>query len=546
MPGNSHTLILVDNGNNETEPGPLRSWESYLDARGLMVFETVRRARRRILANEAVRQGAFSLSAGLASLILLLLLGTQILNWPWLLLLPAATLAVGVYATWRRMPSYYRVAQHVDHRLGLPDTLSTALFFASDVRPPAGMRRAQWLQAESLAAGLDLRRAIPIRMPRAIYWTALLAMIAGSLFALRYGLDRRLDLRPPLARIVQERLGIMPEQPQTARVRKDPRQPDRREETGFSLDDPQQKSPGELDAAPDTALDTVGVPDVDNSKTASSRADGSQKDPSAQLESGQSDNEESEGLSANSGNQPSGEGRQGPGAGKQGQAGEQQGAGNTAEYSSLLAKFRDAMSSLLNRMRQQPGAQAGQPQASVKSGRQSKGQAGNNRQDGKQGKQQGEGQQGDAQDGQPGEDNQNAQSAQSGSSGQGGQEPSTKQPGSGIGRQDGSKDVKLAEQLAAMGKISEIIGKRSANVTGEVTVEVQNSNQQLRTPYAQRTAHHAEADGEISRDEVPVALQAYVQQYFEQVRKQALGPVGVKPPETPVRRKGEPAKTPGV
>ena len=50
-----------------------------------------------------------------------------------------------------------------------------------------------------------------------------------------------------------------------------------------------------------------------------------------------------------------------------------------------------------------------------------------------------------------------------------------------------------AEQLAAMGKITEIIGKRAANVTGEVTVEVENSNQQLRTPYAQRDAHHAEA-----------------------------------------------------
>jgi hypothetical protein len=81
--------------------------------------------------------------------------------------------------------------------------------------------------------------------------------------------------------------------------------------------------------------------------------------------------------------------------------------------------------------------------------------------------------------------------------------------------------VKLAEQLAAMGKISEIIGKRAANVSGELTVEVENSNQQLRTPYAQRDAQHIQAGGEINRDEVPVALQAYVQQYFEQVRKQA-------------------------
>jgi len=58
-------------------------------------------------------------------------------------------------------------------------------------------------------------------------------------------------------------------------------------------------------------------------------------------------------------------------------------------------------------------------------------------------------------------------------------------------------------------------------------------------------APRTEGDGEISRDEVPVAVQAYGQRYFEQVRKHALGPVGVKPPEAPVRRKGEPPKTLG-
>jgi hypothetical protein len=52
-------------------------------------------------------------------------------------------------------------------------------------------------------------------------------------------------------------------------------------------------------------------------------------------------------------------------------------------------------------------------------------------------------------------------------------------------------------------------------------VEVENSSRQLRTPYAQSDAHHAQAGGEINRDEVPAALQAYVEQYFEQVRKQA-------------------------
>ena len=482
-----------------------------------MVFETVRRARHRILANEAMRHAAYSVSAALASLILLLLLGTQILSWAWLLLLPAIALAAGVYVTWRNSPSAYQVAQRIDHHLKLADTLSTAFFFAGHDRD-GGMRRAQWSQAERIAAGVDPRRAIPIHMPRALYATGLLALAAGSLFALRYGLDRRLDLRAPLARIVQDKLGYT-EARQAARDRRNPaaHDPKRPEETGFSLDEAGQKGPGELDAAPDSALDTVGVPDVDN-KTGSSRPQDSKLAQSKQIEGEQNQSEEPEGVSANPGDQQSADGRKGPSAGKpgkQGQGDDKQAAGNPSENSGLLGKFRDAMSSLMNRMRQQAGAKGAQQQAGAQNGGQQKSQSG------KQGQQPGDGQQADAKDAQPGDDSENAQSAQSGSPGESGQQPVTKQPGSGIGRQDGSKDVKLAEQLAAMGKISEIIGKRAANVTGELTVEVENSNQQLRTPYAQRDAHHTGAGGEINRDEVPVALQAYVQQYFEQVRKQA-------------------------
>jgi hypothetical protein len=488
-----------------------------------MVFETVRRARHRILANEAIRHAAYAASAALATLILLLLAGTEILSWVWLLVLPAIALAAGAYATWRNAPSAYQVAQRIDQNLKLADTLSTALFFAGGDRGE-GMRLAQWSQAESVAAGVDPRLAIPVRMPRALYGTALLALAAGSLFALRYGLDRRLDLRAPLARIVQQHLGYADAR-ETARDRQHPapHDPKRPEETGFSLDDSQQKGAGELDAAPDAALDTVGVPDVDN-QTAASRAENSKLAQSAELESEQQDSAAPEGVSTNPGDQQSADGRKGPSAGKsgkQGQGDDKQASGNSGENSSLLGKFRDAMSSLMNRMRQQAGAKGGQQQAGTEKGGQQKSQSGNSGQNGKDGQQAADGQQADAKDGQPGDEGQTAQNAQSGSPGESGQQPATKQPGSGIGRQDGSKDVKLAEQLAAMGKISEIIGKRAANVSGELTVEVENSNQQLRTPYAQRDAHHAQAGGEINRDEVPAALQAYVEQYFEQVRKQA-------------------------
>ena len=160
-----------------------------------MVFETVRHARRRILVNEAVRHAAYAVSAALASLILLLLLGTQILSWRWLFLLPAITLAVGTYLAWRSAPSAYQVAQRVDHNLKLADTISTALFFAAGQKraipfePRDEMRRGQWSQAEQVAC----RRGSPAGHPHTDAARAVWDGTAGTVsrqpvrVALRFG-----------------------------------------------------------------------------------------------------------------------------------------------------------------------------------------------------------------------------------------------------------------------------------------------------------------------------------------------------------------------
>ena len=92
---------------------------------------------------------------------------------------------------------------------------------------------------------------------------------------------------------------------------------------------------------------------------------------------------------------------------------------------------------------------------------------------------------------------------------------------SGIGKADGDKDVKLAaEHLDAMGKISEILGRRAQNLQGEVMVEVSSGKQTLKTPYSQTRATHQQGMGEIHRDEVPLIHQQYIQQYFEEIHKQ--------------------------
>jgi hypothetical protein len=184
--------------------------------------------------------------------------------------------------------------------------------------------------------------------------------------------------------------------------------------------------------------------------------------------------------------------------------------------------MRDALANLLSKLKMQPkgaGNKSGGQQQNQNGGQQQQAQ---NRPNGAP--MAGKPQQ-DAMASPDGQASQDAQGSEQAKSGQGksngkSDERSNSQDGkSGIGRQDGDKSIKEAEQLAAMGKISEIIGKRSQNVTGEVMVEVASGSQQLRTQYSQRRAGHADTGGEINRDEVPLAYQQYVQSYFEEIRK---------------------------
>src|SRR5215469_14359466 len=72
------------------------SWSTgpgaYEAIRGAIVLTLVRKARNRWLRNEMLAQGANAVSAALAAVILLLLLGTQILDWRWAAFIPFAAL----------------------------------------------------------------------------------------------------------------------------------------------------------------------------------------------------------------------------------------------------------------------------------------------------------------------------------------------------------------------------------------------------------------------------------------------------------------------
>lgn len=455
----------------------------------------------------------------MGGVILLLLLGTQVLDWPWLAALCGIAVIAGLARMWGRVPPAYGVAQSVDRSLDLHDTLSTAYFYnrvEHRRKSAAEIREAQLAEAERLALEVRLERAVPFRAPKSLYAMAVLGLIASSLFALRYGISRSLDLRPPLARMIFDvfHFSQKPETKLARRNAKDRRIQDLLKQFGLPLDaEDGRKAAGQNDDHPST-------PTAQTEEAQKQSGAGREKSGAAPADEGKDKQEGADSEQASSDQPDDAQGQQRGDrdeGGGQKSANSQQAANSQGESSSLMDKFRDAMANLLSRLKSQPRNGNGKQMAANSQGkpemaqsRQNSGQKGAEA----NGKQSESGSNGDPQGEGP-------QQAQSGPGKESGSESdrAAKEGRSGIGREDGKKDIREAEQLAAMGKISEIIGKRSQNLTGEVMVEVASGNQALRTAWSQSGASHAEAGGEIHRDEIPLAYQRYVQQYFEQIRK---------------------------
>jgi hypothetical protein len=490
------------------------------------VHELIGRARRRFLNQELMSQGAITFSAGLAAFIVLLLLGTEVLNWYWAALIPLAAIGTGIYRAYRRRPSSYRAAQIVDHRLALADTLSTAVYFSGprDAQPDAQeVVRSQRESAERAAAGVDLRQAIPYRVPRSAYIVAALALVVSSLFALRYGLSKRLDLRAPLARMIQEQFSPRDRSESADNTRRIPQPYDNPNDSADTAADQDQKGPGQRDANSDDAGQQGDQ--QNDEKTGASKDDGKKQSGDPQNQDGDAQNQQADDHDQQDSGQANSSSQGQDKSNQDKQADGKQQSNNASESGSLMSKLKDFAENLLSKVKPQPQNGSTPPQQSAnQNSKQGSGKQDGKQQQSKDGQQNGS-QQADEQQGQNGDAQKDGQDSQGKGSGQDKSQQATKQPGSGVGSEDGSKEIRQAEQLAAMGKISELIGKRSAAVTGEATVEVQTTSQQLHTAYVKSGAEHSQTGAEIDRDEIPVALQPYVQQYFDQLRKQPAAPV---------------------
>jgi len=429
------------------------------------------------------------------------------------------------------MPDRYTIAQTLDHKAGLCDLLSTAFFYQSDERrqvTPAALWGFQQASAERASASLDVSALLPWKAPRWAFAAAGLTVALAALMLLRYGVTGSLDMRAPVVAGLNTFFGSSKEQPKySSNGKKKPGDPP----IGVTVDDPSQDQKN-LDAAPDDILTETLTPDVNNSTDPFDSVKAQRREVKAAGAEGDGMEEAEDGESTSADNADSKSGPQdgnAPGLNKDGkqQAQNNQQTGKEGSQSSMMDKMRDAMANLLAKLKLPNAGQktAQQAQKGAQGGGETKGKqsAQNNK-----GSPSGKGTPSeDAEGADEGEAGDQAQSGQGKGSDNGNDQQSPASSQSGMGKQDGAKEIKDAEQLAAMGKLSEIYGKRAQNLTGEIMVEVTSSKQQqLRTGYSRRETLHRDAGGQIQRDEVPLDLQHYVRQYFEQVRQP---PVPSKP-----------------
>jgi hypothetical protein len=92
---------------------------------------------------------------------------------------------------------------------------------------------------------------------------------------------------------------------------------------------------------------------------------------------------------------------------------------------------------------------------------------------------------------------------------------------SGAGRDEGQKTIQTAAQLEALGKLEQILGKRSASITGEMRLTKSSHDPQLQTQYTNRVGSHSNTGGEIHRDQVPPQYRDYVRAYMDAVHAAA-------------------------
>ena len=449
--------------------------------------------------NAVVRQGTHALNSCLAIFVVVIVVGSDALDWAWAAAIPLLIVALGVWGSWRGLPGAYGMAQLVDSRLGLHDLLSTATHFSSPCISGANqrMRSALCEKASLAAARVRPADAIPLRAPRAAIYSVALMVAVSGLLAVRYRLEARLDIRHPmapafkLARLLQDETKAARDK--VSKLIEKLSTPDDGALT-------QEKSAQETGKAPSTTNTESPVAN----QTGDSRRKGAEAGDSPAFDDSDQQNQ---GASDQAVEQPNAQGTQtasSPHGSADRSASAGQRAGTSGESNSLLARMSNTVSNLLSALSPR-STNSGQPGMDGRSGRVEKAQNGTSKQQGQASR--------ESNSGDSASEAAGAGAGQGEGTGSGVGQPE-KGSGSGAGQEDGNKAIRSAEQLAAMGKLSVLLGRRSESVSGSAAVEVLTTQNVLTTGYEKKKVAHRDVHASADRDEVPLELQKYVENYF--------------------------------
>ncbi len=486
----------------------------------------VRSARRRRTCLLALEHSGLALAIALAGVILVLLLGTQILRWYWLLSLGIAGIVIAAYRVYARRWPLYRVAQHLDAHLNLSDFLSTAWFLLSEEHPRQDpTARFQIARAERIASNIKLAGVFRFGGHRSWSLAAGLAAVAFGLFAVRYLVTDNLNLKQsmitlPVGEVLEQIERAVTPGHEEKTASDTTRQPDAPGPHDTRQNNPRSGSLGPQSQAPGR---TGSLGDPSGNKTAESTPG----DHGERFRAGQGQ-ERGAGSSAAGARRPDGKPEQSPAGASEETSprplADKSEAGSSEQSSSgLMDKMTNALSSLMAKLHPNTNGQS-QSEGNRSSGNEKSGKRADGSRDPNDNQQSARNQRASQdRNTQAIADGQTSEKAQASQSQISNESAGKKNGGehSGIGHTNGDKAIREAEQLKAMGKLAEIIGKRSANLTGDITVETSSSNQQLKTQYSGRIGRHADLGGEINHDEIPVMYRDYVRKYMQLVHQQA-------------------------
>ncbi len=468
----------------------------------------------RLVGQARRRECFFALATALAGGCCLLLLGTRYVPFAALPLVAG----LGAWAAVRRwnlsLPSGYEVAQRIDGRQGLPDQVATAYHFrtAGVGGASRSVVEAQYEIASTRSEAAEPARLFPDVPSESRKASAILVAAAVLLFGLRAAVQEELSLEPPLPSALLAYL-LGPE--------------------GSGRDESLraagiEESPEEVAAVVDAGPQTGAESDPD---PAGRELPGEWYDE----EEGSDEAPEVEGLITvplDEFTEPVIEEAGGPSEAP-GDDGGDDGSGAPPdpaddswdeEAQSLLDKLKQAFENMLQTLEmastdgpeQQPGQDesSGSAEESDASGEPAESGSPDDQMASEAADASMEG-------GEAGQEAGETASAGNTSGEDSSGDQSSGENASAAGTSDGDKEFAEAEQLEVLGALEQLYMERAENMKGDVTVETRRAEQTASVPYRERETVHADRGGAVSRDEIPPAYRAYIQNYFETLRRSA-------------------------